>query len=134
MEFNLDMSRRILGSVVVPSCSFLIYNRNRPRTLNAKSQFNFEKYQTHPTRIKVKFRTKYTIFVTVKIFSKKFKSLNVSIWIKSSVKKEFMTSSMVVPTGKWLIRLNPSVTNSKFILENVHLERKMVTKPKFILG
>ena len=55
MEFNLDMSRRILGSVVVPSCSFLIYNRNRPQTLNAKSQFNFEKYQTHPTRIKVKF-------------------------------------------------------------------------------
>jgi len=47
-----DMSRRILTSVVVPSCSFLIYNRNRPRTLNAKSQFNFEKYQTHPTRIK----------------------------------------------------------------------------------
>jgi len=47
-----DMSRRILRSVVVPSCSFLIYNRNRPRTLNAKSQFNFEKYQTHPTRIK----------------------------------------------------------------------------------
>ena len=131
MEFNLDMSRRILGSVVVPSCSFLIYNRNRPQTLNAKSQFNFEKYQTHPTRIKVKFRN-FGAKITVKFFSKKFKSLNVFIWIKSSVKKEFMTSSMVVPTGKWLIRLNPSVINSKFILENVHLERKMVTKPKLL--
>ena len=70
VSFFQDMSRRILASVVVPSCSFLIYNRNRPRILNAKSQFNFEKYQTHPTRIKVKilikiFRHCVIIFETV---------------------------------------------------------------------